>query len=40
VKQTGCREKNNLFTSNLEINLRKKLIECYIWIIALYVVEK
>jgi hypothetical protein len=37
--QTACREKNNLAASNLEINLRKKIMEYYIWSIALYVAE-
>jgi hypothetical protein len=27
--------KKNLFTSKLELNLRKKLVKCYIWSIAL-----
>jgi hypothetical protein len=29
-------KKKNLFTSKLELNLRKKLVKCYIWSIALY----
>jgi hypothetical protein len=32
--------KKTLFTSNLDLNLRKKLIKCYIWSIALYGTEK
>jgi hypothetical protein len=28
-----------LFTSRLELNSRKKLVECYIWSIALYGAE-
>jgi hypothetical protein len=28
-------KKKNLFTSKLDLNLRKKLIKCYIWSIAL-----
>jgi hypothetical protein len=28
-------KKKNLFTSKLELNLRKKLVKCYIWSIAL-----
>jgi len=39
MTQTACREKDNLVTSNLEIYLTKKLMECYIWSIALYVAE-
>jgi hypothetical protein len=30
---------NILFTSKLDLNLRKKLVKCYIWIIALYGAE-
>jgi hypothetical protein len=33
-------KKKNLFTSKLELNLRKKLLKCYIWSIALYGAEK
>jgi regulator of sirC expression with transglutaminase-like and TPR domain len=40
MTQTARREeKNNLVIRNLEINLRKKLMECYIWSIALHVAE-
>jgi hypothetical protein len=28
--------KKNLFTSKLDLNLRMKLVKCYIWSIALY----
>jgi hypothetical protein len=28
-----------LFTSKLDLELRKKLVKCYIWIIALYGAE-
>jgi len=31
--------KNTLFTSKLDLNLRKKLIKCYIWSMALYGAE-
>jgi hypothetical protein len=31
--------KKNLFTSKLDLHLRKKLVKCYIWNIALYGVE-
>jgi len=31
--------KNNLFTSTLDLNLRKKLLKCYIWSMALYGAE-
>ena len=29
----------NLFTSKLDLNLRKKLVKCYVWSMALYVAE-
>jgi hypothetical protein len=29
----------NLFTSKLDLNLRKKLVKCYIWSKALYGAE-
>jgi hypothetical protein len=32
-------KKKNLFTSKLDLNLRKNLIKCYIWSIALYGAE-
>jgi hypothetical protein len=28
--------KKTVFTSKLDLNLRKKLVKCYIWSIALY----
>ena len=28
--------KKTLFTSKLDLNLRKKLVKCYIWSMALY----
>jgi hypothetical protein len=31
--------KKTLFTSKLDLNLRKKLVKCYIWSIALYGAE-
>ena len=31
--------KKTLFTSKLDLNLRKKLVKCYIWIMALYGAE-
>jgi hypothetical protein len=31
--------KKTLFTSKLDLNLRKKLVNCYIWSIALYCAE-
>jgi hypothetical protein len=32
-------KKKNLFTSKLDLNLRKNLVKCYIWSIALYSAE-
>jgi hypothetical protein len=32
-------KKKNLFTGKLDLNLRKKLVTCYIWSIALYGAE-
>ena len=32
-------KKKTLFTSKLDLNLRKKLINCYIWSMALYGAE-
>jgi hypothetical protein len=32
-------KKKSLFTSKLDLNLRKKLVTCYIWNIALYGAE-
>jgi len=32
-------KKKTLFTSNLELNLRKELLNCYIWSMALYGAE-
>ena len=32
-------KKNILFTSTLDLNLKKKLVKCYIWSIALYGAE-
>ena len=31
--------KKTLFTSTLDLNLRKKLVKCYIWSMALYGAE-
>jgi len=32
-------KKGTLFTSTLDLKLRKKLVKCYIWSIALYGAE-
>jgi len=33
-------KKKTLFTSKLHLNLRKKLVKCYIWSIAVYGAEE
>jgi hypothetical protein len=38
VKATFSKNKS-FFTSKLDLHLRKKLVKCYIWSIALYGVE-
>jgi hypothetical protein len=39
LPKAAFNKKKNLFTSKLELNLRKKLVKCYIWSIALYGAE-
>jgi hypothetical protein len=39
MAKAAFNKKKNLFTSKLELNLRKKLVKCYIWSIALYGAE-
>jgi hypothetical protein len=36
LAKVAFNKENNLFTSKLNLNLRKKLLKCYIWSIALY----
>ena len=36
VKAAFNKKKNILFTSKLDLNLRKRLVRCYVWSIALY----
>jgi len=36
VAKAAFSKKKTLFTSKLDLNLRKKLIKCYIWSMALY----
>ena len=33
------KKKKNLFTSKLDLNMRKKLVKCYVWSMALYGAE-
>jgi hypothetical protein len=35
AKAAFNKKKNLFFTSKLELNLSKKLVKCYIWIVAL-----
>ena len=39
AKAAFSKKKKTLFTSKLDLNLRKKLIKCYIWSMALYGAE-
>jgi hypothetical protein len=39
MAKAAFNKKKNLFTSKLDLNLKKKLVKCYIWSIALYGVE-
>jgi hypothetical protein len=39
MKKAACNKKKTLFTSKLDLKLRKKLVKCYIWSIALYGAE-
>jgi hypothetical protein len=39
TKAAFNKKKKNLFTSTLDLNLRKKLVKCYIWSMVLYGAE-
>ena len=39
MAKAAFHKKRALFTSTLDLKLRKKLVKCYIWSIALYGVE-
>jgi hypothetical protein len=39
MAKAAVSKQNNLFTSKLDSNLRKKLVKCYIWIRALMVLK-
>ena len=39
MTKAAFNKKKNLFTSKLDLNLRKKLVKCYVWSIALYGAE-
>ena len=39
MAKAAFNKKKALFTSKLDLNLRKKLVKCYIWSMALYGAE-
>jgi retron-type reverse transcriptase len=39
MAKAAFNKKKNLFTSKMDLNLRKKLVKCDIWSIALYGAE-
>jgi hypothetical protein len=39
LAKTAFNNKKTLFTSKLDLNVRKKLLKCYIWIIGFYGAE-
>ena len=39
MAKAAINKKRALFTSTLDLELRKKLVKCYIWSIALYGAE-
>jgi hypothetical protein len=39
MTKAGFNEKKALFTCKLDLNLKKKLVTCHIWSIALYTAE-
>ena len=39
MEKAAFNKKKTLFTSKLDLNLRKKLVKCYIWSMALYGAE-
>jgi len=39
MAKAALNKKKTLFTSKLDINLKKKLVKCYIWSMALYGIE-
>jgi hypothetical protein len=36
MAKAAFNKKGALFTSTLDLQLRKKLVKCYVWVIALY----
>ena len=39
MEKVSFNKKKTLFTSKLDLNMRKKLVKCYIWSMALYGAE-
>ena len=39
MAKAAFNKKKTLFTSKLDLNLRKKLVKCYIWSVAFYGAE-
>jgi hypothetical protein len=39
MAEAAFNKKTTLFTSKIDVELRKKLVKCYIWSIALYDAE-
>ena len=39
MEKAAFNKKKTLFTSTLDLNLRRKLVQCYIWSMALYGTE-
>ena len=39
MEKAAFNRKKNLFTGKLDLNLKKRLVRCYVWSIALYGVE-
>ena len=39
MAKAAFNKKKNLFTSKLGLNLRKKLVKCYVWSMAMYGAE-
>jgi hypothetical protein len=39
MAKAAFKKKKTLFTTKLDLDLRKKLVKCYIWSVALYGAE-
>ena len=39
MAKAACNKKRTLFTSTLDLELKKKLVKCYIWSIAYMVLK-